>query len=301
MRRLHLLFAVLFAMFAVLSTVASCAQAQQPVLEVTPATSTLVSGQSAQLVVDRRFPGGGPIEHVTKQVTYTSSNRNVATVSSEGLVTAGEEPGSAIVRVYDAANDAIGTATFTVAAPRIESIDIIPSPAVVMRPGTSLKLTANARLNNGTTRDVTSQVLWASSNVAAATVGLTPADIGLVSAISVGETTITATDSATLIQGRTIVFVNGDAAQLRAIVVTPNPATIPVGQTAQLSALGVYDDGSTKDVTSTVTWASSNEASVTVAASGVATGVAAGDATITAQQSLPPGGSVKGSAAVEVQ
>ena len=143
-------------------------------------------------------------------------------------------------------------------------------------------------------------MLWASSNVAAATVGLTPADIGLVSAISLGETTITATDSATLIQGRTIVFVSGDAAQLRAIVVTPNPATIPVGQTAQLSALGVYDDGSTKDVTSTVTWSSSNEASVTVAASGVATGVAAGDATITAQQSLPPGGSVKGSAAVEV-
>ena len=103
-------------------------------------------------------------------------------------------------------------------------------------------MTANARLDDGTTKDVTSQVLWASANTAAATVGITPGDIGLVTAIAAGETTITATDSATLVQGRTIVFVSGEATgenakRLSAIVVTPNPATIALGQTAQLAAL----------------------------------------------------------------
>jgi uncharacterized protein YjdB len=297
MRRFHVLFALLLA---VLFVVTSCAEPQQPALEVTPATSTLVSLESTQLTVTRRFAGGGPVEQVTQQVTYSTSNRNVATVSNEGLVTAGDDPGTVVIRVYDPANDAVGTATFTVSAPRIESIDIVPSPAVVLRPGTSLKLTANARMNDGTTRDVTNQVLWASSNVAAATVALTPPDNGLVNAISIGETTITATDSATLVQGRTIVFVSGEAPQLRAITVTPNPATIPVGQTAQLSALGVYDDGSTKDVTSTLTWSSSSDAIVTVSSSGLATGVAAGQATVTAA-GAGSAASVKGSAAVVVQ
>lgn len=297
-RTLHLLFAVLLAVLSSITVLTSCAQPQPPVLEVTPATSTLASGQTAQLVVTRRFPGGGPVEQVTDRVTYSSSNRNIATVSNTGLVTAHADSGTVVIRIHDAANDAVGSASFTVAEPRIEAIDIIPSPAVVLRPRATLKLTANARMSNGTTRDVTGQVLWASSNVAAATVGLTPADIGLVSAISVGETTITATDSATLVQGRTIVFVSGDAAQLRAIVVTPNPATIAVGQTAQLSALGVYEDGSTEDVTSTVAWTSSNEGVVTVSAAGLATAVAAGDATITG---AGPGGTVKGSAAVVVE
>lgn len=188
--------------------------------------------------------------------------------------------------------------------PRIESIDIVPSPAVVLRPGGSVKLTANARLNDGTTKDVTSQVLWASANTAAATVGVTPGDIGLVTAIAGGETTITATDSATLVQGRTIVFVTGDAAdkdvqRLSAIVVTPNPATIALGQTAQLAALGVYADGSTKDLTKNdVAWSSSNEAVLTVGADGLATSVAVGEATVTA---AGPGGAVKGSASVKVR
>jgi len=302
---------VLFALYvlAVLAFVTSCTQPQQPALEVTPATSTLVSLQSAQLTVTRRFPGGGPVEQVTNQVTYTSSDRNVATVDSAGLVTAGDDAGTVVIRAYDAANDAVGTATFTVTSPRIESIDIVPSPAVVLRPGTSLQLTANARMNDGTTRDVTTQVLWGSSNVAVATLDVMPPDIlvppnvGVVTAVSNGETTITATDSATRVQGRTIVFVSGDAPQLRAIVVSPNPATMAVGQTAQLTARGVHDDGSTKDITTTVTWSSSNEAVLTVAAGGLATSVAAGKATITAAAPDPaaPGTSMKGSAAIEVQ
>ena len=306
MRGLHVLFALFLALLAI---VTSCAQPQQPVIEVTPAMSTLVSLQSAQLTVTRRFPGGGPVEQVTNQVTYTSSNRNVASVDGAGVVTAGDEPGTVVIRAYDAANDAVGTATFTVESPRIESIDIVPSPAVVLRPDTSVQMRANARMNDGTTRDVTKEVLWASSNVAVAMLDLMPPNIllppsiGVVTAVSNGETTITATDSATRVQGRTIVFVSGDAPQLRAIVVTPNPATMAVGQTGQLTAHGIHDDGSRKNITTTVTWSSSNEAVVAITASGLATSVAAGEATITAAAPDPgaPGMSMKGSAAIVVQ
>src|SRR6266851_730877 len=65
------------------------------------------------------------------------------------------------------------------------------------------------------------------------------------------------------------------------VTVAPSPGTLPVGSTAQLTA-------TTKDAAGnvltgrTVTWATSNPAVATVNSTGLATGVAAGQATITA-------------------
>jgi len=55
-----------------------------------------------------------------------------------------------------------------------------------------------------------------------------------------------------------------------------------VGATTQFSATAALSDGSTVSVTSIATWSSSNSAAATVNASGAVTGVAAGDADITA-------------------
>jgi uncharacterized protein YjdB len=282
------------APFVLFLSLSSCSDPQLPSLEVTPPAATLASGQKLQLSVTRHFLGG-PVEDVTRKVSYVSSNRAAATVES-GEVSALTEMGGVIVRIADPDSDAITTANLTITDARIESIDLVPSPAIVLKPGATHKFTAIANYGNGVTRDVTTEVLWASSTPGAATVGLTPPDIGLVTAIARGETTITATDAKSRVQGQSIVFVSGDAAQLTAIVVSPNPATIPVTQTLQLSALGVYDDGSTKDLTKLVLWASSKETVLTVDANGVAKGVTAGDATLTATSA-----NAKGSAAAKVQ
>lgn len=49
-----------------------------------------------------------------------------------------------------------------------------------------------------------------------------------------------------------------------------------------MTAIGTYSDGSTKNLTSSATWSSSNTGVATISASGVATGVAAGTVTFTA-------------------
>src|SRR5687768_6726634 len=82
-----------------------CASPAQPVLDVTPGNGALVAGQTVQLAVTRRFPGGS-IEVVTDHVTYTTSSRSVAAVNERGLVTAGQEAGNAIVRILDPLSDA---------------------------------------------------------------------------------------------------------------------------------------------------------------------------------------------------
>jgi hypothetical protein len=60
------------------------------------------------------------------------------------------------------------------------------------------------------------------------------------------------------------------------------PGTIAPGSTAQLSALATYTDGSTKDVTTAVLWHSSDTSILTISATGLASGIRAGDVNITA-------------------
>ena len=276
----------------------SCAEPLRPTLEVTPTARTLVAGESVQLTVTRRFPGGG-VEDVTALVSYASSDRALATVGARGEVTAGDEPGTVLIRVFDPTGDATAAVTFTVEPARIEVIEVTPSPALVMTTGAQRQFQAFARYNNGTSAEVTNQVLWTSTNLAAVTVGNTSADKGLVTAVAPGDANVIATDNVSGVQGRSIVFVTGPAPQLVAIVVTPNPGIVGVGQKAQFSALGVLGDGSTRDVTKDVTWSSSDLAVATVDQDGVVTGLAVGDTTVTAT-GPEPSTSVKGSAAARV-
>lgn len=278
----------------------SCAEPVPPSLELTPASQTLVSNQPLQLTVTRRFPGGA-VEDVTSKVTYTipPTSRRVATVNERGVVTAGTDPGTVIVKAFDSLSDATAFTTISVVASQIASIELSPSPAIVMTRGTTRQFTATARLTDGTTKDVTRDVLWSSTNEAAAVVGNTQFDKGSVSAVAAGDTTILATDAATRIQGRSIVFIAGETPVLTAIVVTPNPGVVAVNAAVQFGALGILSDGTTKDFTRTVTWTSSRPDIATVNNIGVVTGTLVGDTTITAQGPEPTT-TVRGSAAAKV-
>ena len=59
------------------------------------------------------------------------------------------------------------------------------------------------------------------------------------------------------------------------------PATVPPGGTAQFTLTANYSDGTTKDVTASAIWSSSNQAALTIAA-GLASGLQPGETTITA-------------------
>jgi len=298
---LRSLLAVLFVSLATLSpalVVAGCAQPIAPSLDLTPTSQMLISGQTVQLTATRRFPGGA-LEDVTGKVTYTTSDRTVASISERGVVTAGTQTGTAVVKAFDSLSDATALASFTVIAAAITSIDVSPPVVALTRTSQPRAFTATAHFNNGTSSDVTNQVVWSSSNTDVAIVGNTQLDRGVVIPVAPGDTTIIATDATTGITGRSTVFVTGGQAALEAIVVTPNPATVPVAMTQAMIAVGVFADGSTKNVTASVVWTSSRVDVATVSAIGVVTGVAAGDATVTAT-GLGGDAAIKGSAAVKV-
>jgi hypothetical protein len=69
---------------------------------------------------------------------------------------------------------------------------------------------------------------------------------------------------------------------LSSIAVTPPTPSVAAGLPQQFKATGTYSDGSTKDLTTTVTWSSSSTTVATIASTGLATSKAVGSTMITA-------------------
>jgi fibronectin type 3 domain-containing protein len=72
------------------------------------------------------------------------------------------------------------------------------------------------------------------------------------------------------------------AATLTSIAVTPANASIAAGVTQQFSATGMFSDGSTLNLTGSVTWASSVLGVAAISSAGLASGVSAGSTSISA-------------------
>lgn len=80
-------------------------------------------------------------------------------------------------------------------------------------------------------------------------------------------------------------------ANLTSIVVTPPSPSIIHGQSQQFWATGIYNNGTSQDLTAVATWSSSDQTIATIDATGMATGVGDGAARITATYSGSAGSS----------
>jgi uncharacterized protein YjdB len=146
--------------------------------------------------------------------------------------------------------------------PTLTTITVTPAtPSVVA--GDTLQLTATGSYDDGSTKNITGTVTWTTSDNGVATVS----SGGLLTGMAVGSATLTATSAA--ISGTTTVTVQ--VAGLQSITLSPTGPSIKQGETEQFMATGHLQDGTTQDITDSVTWTSSNEEVATIDATGVAT------------------------------
>lgn len=178
--------------------------------------------------------------------------------------------------------------TASAPGPALSSISIAPANPTIAA-GATLQLAATGTYSDGSTRDLTGQASWSSSNGAVATVSA----VGLASGLAAGSAAIAASVGA--VQGTALLTVQLPAT-LSSIAISPGNPTIPMASTQQFAATGTFSDGSTRDVTSQVTWASSNGAVATINAAGLASVVSAGTTSISAAQ-----GSAQASTVLTVQ
>ena len=233
---------------------------------VSPEQVTLFAGQTVQLsalVTDDR----GQVL-TGKQVMFASSNTAVATVSTQGLVTAA---GTGTATITATSEGATGNATITVAPDPVAAVEITPSTASILIGG-STQLTAIARNVSGQPLGGRT-VFWSSSSPSLASVS----SAGVVTGLAPGNAVIIAS-----IEGKQAsATVTVRAVPVAAVQVTPSTAQTVVGQTVTLTA--TTRDASGNTLTGRIVgWSSSNTAAATVNANGVVTGVSSGTATITA-------------------
>ena len=171
----------------------------------------------------------------------------------------------------------------------LQSIQISPSAASISL-GQNQQFTATGHYSDGSSKDITDSVTWASSNTGVATIS----GSGLATSHATGSATITA--SSGNISATATLTVTATKVVLVSIVVTPADAVLLLGTLQQYTATGTFSDGSQQDITDSVTWSSSNDSVVSIAAGGLATAPALGSVTISATS-----GSVSGSTTANVQ
>jgi uncharacterized protein YjdB len=227
---------------------------------------SMLVGESLQLTADPLDNGGNVLQG--RPVEWTTSNASVATVTGEGLVTA-VATGGAVIRATAEGRSAV--ASISVSAVPVASIEVNPTDANLVV-GQTTQLTAEPRDSAGEAL-AGRVVTWSTSNPQVATV----TSSGLVTAISVGTTTITAASDGRLAR----VTVTVAPRPVSTVVVSPSQVSIHVGQKAQLNASPTDAQGNPL-TGRPVNFSSSNTAVATISTGGLVTAVAPGSATITA-------------------
>jgi uncharacterized protein YjdB len=155
----------------------------------------------------------------------------------------------------------------------ITKISISPQNPTLAK-GNTLQLTATAIYSDATHQDVTTSVAWKTNQAAVVAVNA----IGSLSAVGVGAAQVAAQYQG--VTGSDSVTV-GPAA-LVSLTVNPGQSSLPIGESEQLTATGIFTDGSQQDLTQSANWNSSTSGIADVNAIGTTVAVSTGTATITA-------------------
>ena len=129
--------------------------------------------------------GNNSTGDVSSSVTWTSSNINIATISTSGLATAVAIGSTNITAKSGSVVSPI--APLTVSNKTISVITVSPQN-LILSAGGQQQYTANATYSDGSNGDVTNSVTWGSSSSSVATITTG----GFVTAVATGNTTISA-------------------------------------------------------------------------------------------------------------
>ena len=210
-----------------------------------------------------------PENATNKAVTWSSSNESVATVSSDGIVTA-KTLGTAIITCT--AKDGSGikaTCQVTVEPVKVISVALNTATATLEK-GKTMQLIAYITPNNATNKDVS----WSASPSSVASVD----NKGKVTALEVGTATITCkSQDGSEVKAMCQVTVVPTVVAVNDITLNATTKTLFVGQEFSLSATVLPTNATEKSVS----WSSDKEDVASVDAYGHVTAKAVGKAEIT--------------------
>jgi hypothetical protein len=154
----------------------------------------------------------------------------------------------------------------------LQSLYLLPGSGSIAA-GESQQFAAYGIYSDNSQQDLTAVVAWSSSNTSVATV-----QSGLAQSHVSGSSTISASYNGLTANGTLQVT----SANLSSITISPYLPTVAAGGFQQFTATGIFSDGTSQDLTNGVAWGSDNSAVATISNSGIASGLTAGTANISA-------------------
>jgi trimeric autotransporter adhesin len=250
---------------------------------ITPASASLANGTHQQFTATGVFSDNSTY-NLTTAVTWTSSLPTVAsadnTTGSSGLVTA-----------LAVGTTSIGASFLGVTAPGVPltvtpatlvSIAITPASAILPL-GLQQAFTATGTYTDNTTQIITDSVTWNSAFPVVASIGNTSGLQGQATGLSIGSSVISAASNGVTSAPVTLTVTS---ATLVSIAVNPASPSAALGLNQQFTATGTYSDRTTRILTATVIWHSSNVGvapiSNALGSVGLATTLQTGSSAITA-------------------
>ncbi len=240
-------------------------------VRISGASTTVQTGQSIQFSATAVYSDNST-KDVTGAASWSSSNSAVAAVRS-GTVSGVAAGTAQISASYNGVSSAPAAITVNAQEPTLTAVRISGSSTTVQT-GQGIQFSATAVYSDNSTKDVTGAASWSSSNSAVAAVRS-----GTVSGVAAGTAQISASYNG-MSSTPAAITVNAPEANLTAIQINGS-STVGAGASTQMKAIGTYSDQTTKDITSTASWASS-QYSVATVQGGSVTGVNPGTASITA-------------------
>jgi len=230
-------------------------------LDITKTSIDINKGKTTTLTLGNYTPDG--------TITWTSSNTNVATVNSSGVVT-GKAGGTATITAKHAATGLSDTC-----AVNVKEVVLKQNSELTGYKGKTITLSIND------TYKPVGTITWTSSNTNVATVSSS----GVVTCKAGGTVTITAKHGDSGLSDSCKIYV-------KEVDITNTSVNVNKGATTTLTL------NATNKPDGTISWSSNNTDVATISASGVVTGKAAGTVKITA---LHPVSGIKDSCTVVVR
>jgi len=246
-------------------------------IEVSSTSAQIANLTSAQLTAVGNFSGQFTRD-ITTEVAWSSSDPGVATIDnqagSEGRVTA-VSPGTVTLT---ASLDGV-TADFVLAVSSATITTLSLSPSLPSVPkGLDQQFSATGDFSDGSQQDLTTDATWTSADPTVASISNTRGSEGLATAVLEGITQITGTFDG-LATSTTLTVT---AAALQSLTISPADGAMVSLSNRSFKANGSFSDGTSRDVTSSVTWNTADSTVASVAPDGVVTALMSGQTTIDA-------------------
>lgn len=300
-----LVVAVLAVASSLVARVGHGAELDLRSLTLVPEAVSIDEGATTAFVVIGTY-ANGERKLVTNKVTWSSSDRSVATVAKDGT-TAGITYGKATIKaLLNAPAGRIQAEAALTVQPRLTSLSLEPQSTTLV-PGESYRFQLRGGYSDGTVQILSDKAHWSVDEGGAATIdangnatgvrrgtalivaavgslrAMARVRVGVMPALAVQPTPhphVAGAPPPKPTPSPSASSASSKPAYVTSVTIQPATGSLPEQQTQRLAATGHYSDGTVRDITQEAVWASTDVQVARVGTDGTVYGVHFGTATI---------------------